>query len=151
MSTKDIYKKIIPIVLLSVVIIMVIAYILLPISGTLVCTNKVTPGDSTINYEYKIDFKFRKIQTIKIKQKIKSEDEKTIEKYKDILLDTKKTYEKDKYYNATIEVKKQNIIYNADINYKKINLKNTKSSNKKQTIGELKKNYERSGAICKYK
>lgn len=148
MSTMDIYKKIIPISLVVLIIVAIVVYIVLPISGTLVCTNKVVPGDAVINYRYEVDFKFRKIEKIKIKQKIKSEDEEAINKYKEILQNTKKTYDKDKNYNATLEEKEQKIIYNVDINYKKI--KRSKNE-KKQTIGELKKNYERAGAICKYK
>lgn len=143
MSTRDLAKKIIIISSIVLVVIIVIIHFIYPMNGTLVCKGTGIAGDIKVKYTYSVKFKLRKIENISIKRVSTSSNEDALKSYAEALDDDKKTYDKLNNYEMDLKEEKEKITYKLNIDYKK--------SKKRMSLKELKSNYERQGAICKYK
>ena len=151
--------------LTAVILIIVIGILIIikikigPINGKLVCTYKSNTNTMNNSFIYEMDFKFKNVTKLKTKELISSDDQELLKTYKESIEEISKKYDNLKYYDVKINQKDKELIVNTIIYYDKIDMKDylsiegekTYIKNNKVKIKELKKIYEKNGAICTYK
>lgn len=158
MSTRDLAKKLIPVGIVLVVLIVIIIAVYFPPNGKLVCTLSSAPGDPHADYTYTAYFKFWKVNKIVTEEVITSKNKKILEIFEQQEKDINKEFEILDFYERNINLEGKHLTSVTTIDYDRIDYKKMASIGNKVTnkekslkVGATKKMYEESGAKCSYK
>ena len=154
---KIIISATIIIVLISTVI---IGYNIKIYSGTLVCTNTYEEDSVSFKTTYKVEYKKKYATKLVSIETINTYDVTLLNDYKTNLEMMYLRFNEIPHYENTISIKKTTLTSKTIINYDKINLNelvkvdssfNEVIKKNKVSITKLKKQYDLTGAYCKYK
>ncbi len=124
----------------------------------IVCINTLNENNVKIDSEYTIIYSGKYVDKLKTIEKVTSDDQNELEKYKDLLMDYYNSFNKIDYYVNTVSIEGNTLISSTTINYEKIDInklieidENNKKiiSDKKVKLSTLKKLYIDQGATCK--
>ena len=151
MTSMDLYKKLVPVCLMIVFVLICVLFLIFPPNGKLVCSLKSAPGETYALYTYTIDFKLWKATSFLSEERLVSKD---IEFLKKVEEDLKVSLEKDnklEYFSNEMSLGDNELTIKTNIDYilLKKSLKNGQTK-PKLGIRLLKKAYTNIGANCKY-
>ena len=156
MSTRDLARIGIPILIGVIALIIVIVAVYFPPAGNLVCNLSSAPGDPHADYTYTINFSLWKVKEIETKEVITSKNKEILLKFEEIEKEYSKEYELVDYYQRKITVDDKKLTSTTTVQYNKIK-SNSKETNeatikrKNLRIGYFKRLCQELGATCKYK
>ena len=158
MSTRDLVKKLWPIV--GILIIGIIGWIAVfhPPYGKLVCEYESAPGDPHAEYTYTTKFKLWKVHEIETKQIITSYKAEILQRFKEEAEAASLEYQDIKDYQINISLKEKKLTSTTIINYNSMTsaeyaslMKSENVRKKSLYIHSVKKMYQKIGAKCEYK
>ncbi len=157
MSTRDLARIIVPVVIGIIVIAIIVVAIYFPPSGTLVCNLSSAPGDPHAEYTYTVRFKMWKANDLEVKQTIKSENQNLLTRFEEQSKAVQNKYESLSFYKRSVKKDSKSLTSVTSIDYQKIDydalelVEGTKVNEKTRSIGRIKKDYQTSGAKCSYR
>ncbi len=155
-------KKIIITISIIVVLILtvIIGYNIKIYSGTLICTNTYEEDNVQFKTTYQVEYKKKYATKLVSIETINTYDVTLLNDYKTNLEMMYLRFNEIPHYENTISIKKTTLTSKTIIDYDKINLNelvkvdssfNEVIKNNKVSITKLKKQYDLTGAYCKYK
>lgn len=129
-------------------------------SGIMICTYRVENDVYKLQSHYEITYKENKVLNLLTKETFTSSDEKMLSEYKTSLELIYSKYQNLKYYENSINMKKDKLISTTNINYQKLDTKaflKIDSNNRKLmedgsiSLKKIKKLYQENGFRCTYK
>ena len=157
MSTRDLTRILVPVIIGIIVITIIVVALYFPPSGTLVCYLSSAPGDPHADYTYTVRFKMWKANDLEVKQIIKSEDKNLLTRFEEQSKAVKSKYESLSYYKRSVKKDSSSLTSITNINYQKIDydalelVEGTKVNKETRSIRKIKKNYQEIGAKCSYR
>ena len=156
MTSVDAIKKIVPVTLIVLFIIVVLVFLFMPPKGKLVCELDRTPGELSINYKYSADYSLWTVRELTVEENISSKNKDTLKKYKESIEKDYKSFSKIDSINSNVEMIETSLVsstFHIDYtNLKKDDYKSLGNSMNYKNIfvGKLKKIYTNNGASCHY-
>ena len=139
MSTRDLARIMIPILIIIMITTVSVWLITNPPSGNLVCNLSSAKGDPHAEYTYKVHFKHWKVNSIETTEVITSKNQEKLKEFEQEKQKTKKENKSDKNYHKKMVLKKGSLKTITTVQYKDLKIK------------KIKKMYQTLGAKCKYK
>ena len=156
MTSVEIFKKVFPVSLMVLFILIVSFFLVFPPHGKLECEANGAPGDIIVNYKYSVDYKWWVVRKLSVRKEISSRTDESLDDYKKILEEDYKTFNNVKSVNSNVEMIGASLVGTFNIDYDNLDnadYKNVGSVIKYKNIfvGKLKNIYKKNGATCHYK
>ena len=154
-TTKDLVKKIVPLVVIMIVLICIWVLSVFPPFGRMVCEVNSAPGKMSATYTYVADFSMWKVHDFKVVEVVNATDEVDLAFYRQSIEEDLLKYKDLEHFDNKIVVENKTLTNTITIDFKHIDqklLNEIDSSFTKKTtkIRYLKEIYEKNGAVCKY-
>ena len=155
MSTRDLARIIIPILIVIIIASIVVVAVYFPPNGTMVCTYASAPGDPHAEFTYTAHFKLWKVLDTTSEVIVQSKNKKILEDLKMVAEEDQANLNKVDHYKTTISMKGDKLRKVTKIDYQKMTSKQLaalegNTNPKKVTISSFKKRYKEIGATCSY-
>ena len=155
MTSMDLYKKLVPVCLMIVFVLICVLFLIFPPNGKLICKANGVPGEVEFEYSYIADYKLWFVKHLTVIEKISSENDESLNTYKEVLENDYQLFNKVKSVDSNIEMIDTSLVGTFKVDYEKLNEEDYKiigSTMKYKNIfvGKLKRIYKKNGATCHY-
>lgn len=157
MSTRDLARIGIPILIVVIIISVVVVAKYFPPNGKLVCEYASAPGDPHADYIYTANFSFWKVKKVETRMVLTSQKKEVLEEYKKNTEEAIQPLKELKHYKNEIILDGKQLTSIVSIDYEHMNESelsaiegNASKTKKSISIRTLKRIYTEIGANCSY-